>query len=1410
MSIPPSVTPSNPAPTIFTSQDIQVDLAKGQLKVGGESYSIVLLDASGNKITTPLSTQNLGEIGRLAKEIFEKQNFTFSDLDGVIINNTGISSTKGPHVAQPLARESSRLYKQIESIVGQRLTSLPSSLQEPHAPFTEAKIERSWEPHARLPSDGLPPLLGAGISSLNEHNYSVIRPNEGQPLSTWKKVTYSPERERDQHIQITASRVEDVGKQNGPREFPITIPKPSGQNPFGKRVFQPVSERENKQIERTSTIAAEQLAPNEEKFRALSADLKQLASVLSQQEGKGKAKISYTKDKKKILKFKERNRPGEEPVGKKEAQEAVRFVVKTLEEAVELVRKTEEQTAACEECVKEIHALLNALKGNGWSQKVLSKVPDLAQDLEELEPIITALSVFEAISQEGIEERLFNPLDKEFHKIFLASYHNFASLIYGASLNETDTKNYFLNTLETIWNQAKKPQEKGHLVQNLLIPWIRKTPLSEEDKEWITSLIKDKDDDTTVKLFRTHKDALEKALSETNIQESEKATQEKVPFSSLYDSPQARASFIYEPRQLIENYTKGVKIGGIKSKDFPSQMAQDLAQISRHLFQSIPEREWSDVFLADGTALKTFEAYQINLKNFVIQTILEQPNKKAREKAIEFFMEMGKELSNMGDLTSAAAVKMAFSDSLFSSSKDIQKASKKLPSSSFPYDSMLYKLKSFKTSLSPIPNIGTVLAYLEQHRGAINSTPQGQVNLSLVQLEQKVTDHMQKLAPQGTPDRPKVLTNAAQAFVLNAPEITPSEVEVWRALENDQIQEDTLQFFQGLDPSRQKVLLPLFFKALTEEKIPFDVLKSLLFALTDSRTPFLYRLTLQHLTPKILTVLEKLSKSDHGINAAYQQLSQDYSEKDFQKLPAPDEIYKAIRGGDMHLPEIENPQAEIEEIRGGDMRLPEILPDEIENRQAEIEEMLGEINEISPLLFDEMRPIGKGDVKIIYSAKKNIPISPEGAIPTQAIRQGLQLAERQHKKEIKNLTPKEFEAITKEQKTQKLLFSYWKKKIDKVKDLNIDQINEKLKHLNFEQIKDLISCIRSEKKYAELDDKDKEAISKFLVFFFNKRHRLVVGTESDPGERKAFIESSLLPAWRMRKYINSRALKGEEWEDAKYLNIPRPVKDTNGTPLLIGDLFPLGDMVHASSALTTKNKAEGLATAAKGLRLLHEKNLVHGDLAARNILARHVLKNGKVTVRCALTDWDRAVNLEEGKTSKVITEERLPLRWIAPEVTTLYVKSLAELSEGSSTEISKASDIYSWGMTMIEIFTNAKLDTIFNPRNFGGVRTEYGDAIDHALSANKNNVDPETGVNQWMLDSLNAYTENHPMNPLVKNLILDCLKFDPAKRPSADGIVKRLEEISEQENLKEISEPKNLEGISEQKDLEEIPEEKDL
>ncbi|KAG2108160.1 kinase-like domain-containing protein [Suillus discolor] len=102
------------------------------------------------------------------------------------------------------------------------------------------------------------------------------------------------------------------------------------------------------------------------------------------------------------------------------------------------------------------------------------------------------------------------------------------------------------------------------------------------------------------------------------------------------------------------------------------------------------------------------------------------------------------------------------------------------------------------------------------------------------------------------------------------------------------------------------------------------------------------------------------------------------------------------------------------------------------------------------------------------------------------------------------------------------------------------------------------------------------------------------------------------------------------------------------------------------------DKLRMLRQIAAGLKYLHDKGVVHGDLTCTNVL---ISADGKLH----LADFGLSVILSESQNSTFNSCHQGNVRWMAPEM-------LALPEQGGVVVPTKAADIYSYGCIMLQLF----------------------------------------------------------------------------------------------------------------------------
>ncbi|KAG8913341.1 hypothetical protein FRC00_002577 [Tulasnella sp. 408] len=175
---------------------------------------------------------------------------------------------------------------------------------------------------------------------------------------------------------------------------------------------------------------------------------------------------------------------------------------------------------------------------------------------------------------------------------------------------------------------------------------------------------------------------------------------------------------------------------------------------------------------------------------------------------------------------------------------------------------------------------------------------------------------------------------------------------------------------------------------------------------------------------------------------------------------------------------------------------------------------------------------------------------------------------------------------------------------------------------------------------------------------------------------------------------------------------------------------------------------------AKGLDYLHNQNIMHGSLKPSNIL---INDDG----RAVLSDFSLAKAATVDAKNTQVNPQVNVFRYQSPEVI-------------SDNPISKASDVYSWAMTALEIITGgASFSCLFSERLF--MQWILSDPPFHTwahpgkliVHITKNETPIRSEYNSPVLDK----------HPEIWELFVRCWSQEPKNRPTTMEVVEAIEKI---------------------------------
>ena len=223
--------------------------------------------------------------------------------------------------------------------------------------------------------------------------------------------------------------------------------------------------------------------------------------------------------------------------------------------------------------------------------------------------------------------------------------------------------------------------------------------------------------------------------------------------------------------------------------------------------------------------------------------------------------------------------------------------------------------------------------------------------------------------------------------------------------------------------------------------------------------------------------------------------------------------------------------------------------------------------------------------------------------------------------------------------------------------------------------------------------------------------------------------------------------------------------DTSGMfkrPLIISDFMAEGDALKYINKDDLKIKLIDVINLsidlASGIAHLHNHQLVHRDIAARNCLLK-INSKGAITLKISDFGLSKKGVRENYKTilkinKETVREEQLPIGWLAPEVLT-------------EQEFSVDSDLWALGVTIWEFFTKGKVP--------------YRSLTGSIRNGNRSSK-WEKIVEGYRLQ------RPHHMPDYIYQLLLLCWHKDPERRPEANVVQNALCGFVRQPSYYECSE----------------------
>jgi len=298
------------------------------------------------------------------------------------------------------------------------------------------------------------------------------------------------------------------------------------------------------------------------------------------------------------------------------------------------------------------------------------------------------------------------------------------------------------------------------------------------------------------------------------------------------------------------------------------------------------------------------------------------------------------------------------------------------------------------------------------------------------------------------------------------------------------------------------------------------------------------------------------------------------------------------------------------------------------------------------------------------------------------------------------------------------------------------------------------------------------------------------------GKRKVLIKS-----WRLlgtseddrKKFSQRLCLALVEWKKAishpHILSILGISGDEAGiAPLsLVVPLCQNGNVNEYLSRNLTANILEILSGVAAGIHHLHSLKppIVHGKLRGSNILISGA--NRPLLTDLCLRNLPLPENLTMSNTREGLDE----VRWMAPEVVSYQSMLASDIQEGEATsnlyQVTRASDVHSFGMTALEILTHQP--------PFAHRKSPFGVIVD--LTSGVRPMRPGTErapVFSWETSHVRRVSPQPSISDELWDLITKCWAHNPCERPGigiVDSWIKVLS-LSEGIAMQGSDEPRNI------------------
>ncbi|MCB1108529.1 MAG: protein kinase [Chlamydiia bacterium] len=309
---------------------------------------------------------------------------------------------------------------------------------------------------------------------------------------------------------------------------------------------------------------------------------------------------------------------------------------------------------------------------------------------------------------------------------------------------------------------------------------------------------------------------------------------------------------------------------------------------------------------------------------------------------------------------------------------------------------------------------------------------------------------------------------------------------------------------------------------------------------------------------------------------------------------------------------------------------------------------------------------------------------------------------------------------------------------------------------------------------------------------------LVQRVDKETGEVREFAELSSQNSSVLERCIEIKAVleKSTSVDFMKHLALPlKSIYDENNRVQSIRLCLQGEDLSKKNTYDSPLHYfSRELASAAKGLAILHEAGIVHGDIKLDNILS----SKGEEPAKLADFGFSR-INPEPN--SKIDGASAC----FAPEV----YASIEDMVEGKGT-VNAKTDIYSWGLMMRELLmqkllpqviglSQCRTQRLFSKNIDQNKRAEYGRIYYLPKSKSFNGFAKDEDYRTLFEKALYKSTISDETRDALKQFIdyaFTCTSLDPNDRPSAKALSHFLSEFSEQVHDLEKQEQLSLPSFS--------------